>query len=262
MDFRSISLITTAVGCIILAINFSFFKNDTGIFTIINAVVAFISLGIPLTIKYQEYNKIKNIELMFPKFLRDITQNIKSGMTLPQAIRSTRDKEYGMLTPYVRAMSSKIDWGINFGTVLNKFADSTRSKMLKRTVQTIIEAHASGGTIDTVLEAVSSSLQEIEKIKKERSAAVYSQMVNGYMIFIIFLGVMFGISNFLIPSFQWEGTENLMGLYDEIFRNLIIIQGLFAGLSLGKMAEGTIIAGVKHSMVMVIIGYTASLFLI
>jgi len=39
-----------------------------------------------------------------------------------------------------------------------------------------------------------------------------------------------------------------------MFRNLIIIQGSFAGLIVGKMSEGAVIAGVKHSLFMVFIG--------
>jgi len=103
-------------------------------------------------------------------------------------------------------------------------------------------------------------MQELEKIKKERSSSVYSQMINGYMIYVIFLGVMIGLSAFLIPAFQWENTDQSMGpMFEELFRNLTIIQGLFAGMAIGKMAEGTFIGGVKHALVLVIIGYSVFL---
>ncbi len=42
----------------------------------------------------------------------------------------------------------------------------------------------------------------------------------------------------------------------EIFINFIVIQGFFAGLATGKMAEGSVIAGVKHSIVLTVIGYS------
>ena len=83
------------------------------------------------------------------------------------------------------------------------------------------------------------------------------------LIYIVFLGVMIGLSTFLIPAFQWEETGDMSNLQDdfiEMFRYLIIIQGFFAGLSVGKMAEGTLLAGVKHSLVLSVFGY--SLFLI
>jgi flagellar protein FlaJ len=259
MDIKILSIITTIIGIIIVSINFTFFSGNSQAFALINLFAALETAGIPLFVRYMEYKRIKKIEALFPRFLEDVTENIKSGMTLPQSIRMASNNDYSVLSPYVKEMSAKIEWGIGFETVLNTFAEKTGSRIMKRTVQTIIEAHSSGGTIDTVLEAVASSVQELERIKKERSAAVYSQMVNGYVIYFIFLGVMFGLSRFLIPAFQWEGTQSFAGIYEELFRNLVIIQGIFAGLSIGKMSEGTFIAGFKHSVVLTVMGYTAFL---
>jgi Flp pilus assembly protein TadB len=42
--------------------------------------------------------------------------------------------------------------------------------------------------------------------------------------------------------------------YKNLFMALIFIQGLFAGLSVGKMAEGAIISGIKHSLFMILVG--------
>jgi pilus assembly protein TadC len=43
--------------------------------------------------------------------------------------------------------------------------------------------------------------------------------------------------------------------YAYIFTVFIIIQGFFAGLATGKMAEGSLVAGFKHSMLLVFMGY-------
>ena len=49
-------------------------------------------------------------------------------------------------------------------------------------------------------------------------------------------------------SFTGGGDLNL----DAIFLALIIIQGLFAGLMIGKFSEGSIRYGIKHSLVLTI----------
>jgi flagellar protein FlaJ len=49
--------------------------------------------------------------------------------------------------------------------------------------------------------------------------------------------------------------------YKNLFMALIFIQGLFAGLSVGKMAEGAIIAGIKHSLIMTLVGTLAFVLL-
>ena len=94
--------------------------------------------------------------------------------------------------------------------------------------------------------------------------------MTGYIIFFVFLLVMIGLQKFLVPTLGdvsiGEITSPMEGIetqYNEMFRNLIIIQGLFAGLVIGKMAEASVVAGVKHSLVLLIVGvlvYTLSGF--
>jgi flagellar protein FlaJ len=235
-----------------------FFSAYAQIFALINMLGAIIILGIPLFFRYSHYKTSKKMESIFPKFLRDIAENVSTGMTLPQAMRAVATHDYGIMTPYVKDISAKISWGVPMEKVLTDFANKVGTDIMKRNIQSIIETHRSGGSIDTIMSAVAESSQELEKIKKERSASVYSQMINGYMIYVVFLGVMIALSSVLIPAFQFEGSqENLQAAFKEIFRSLIIIQGFFAGLSIGKMTEGELMAGIKHSIVLVVFGYSA-----
>lgn len=261
--FAKLSMLTTIVGVSLLVLNFIYVSGYPQLFAMLNMVSAVIILGFPVMYKYTQFNKIKKIEKMFPRYLGDIAESISAGMTLPQAIRAVTKNDYDVLTSHVKDISAKISWGIPFEKVFNDFAMSTGSSMMKRNVQSIIETHKSGGSMDTVLKAVAESFNEIEKIKKERSTSVYSQMINGYMIFIVFLGVMIGMSSMLIPAFRFEETSNadMVAMFKEIFRALIVIQGFFAGIAIGKMAEGTIVAGIKHAIVLVVFGYSVFMFL-
>lgn len=262
--FSELSITCVAVGSALIIFAFAFFSNNPNIFSILIFSAAMISLGIPLSMRYQKTSEIHAIEAKFPEFLRDVTSNIETGMTLPQAIRSVCKNDYGPLSSHIKDISAKLDWGINFEKVLDDFSKKINSHTIRRSIKTIIETHRSGGYIGTVLEAVAESQTILERIKRERASSIYSQMISGYVIFFVFLGVMFGLSNFLVPAFQSQGGEEsaqLAVLYDSIFRNLILIQGLFAGLSIGKMAEGSVIAGVKHSLIMVSVGFLLFTFL-
>ena len=254
----SIGLFSSFVGLMIEYANFQLFLENEQTFAMLSLVAVLVGIVPPLYIKYTIYNRVKSMESAFPTFLSDITSNIKAGMTLPQAIRSLNIGHYGALSPYVKEIAAKISWGIPFDKVLIDFANKTNSPGMKRTIGSIIEAHKSGGTMNTVLLAVSESLYELEKIKKERTASVYSQMLNGYMIFFIFLGVMIGMSRFLLPTFNFsDGSLDFAQNLPVIFRNIVLIQGIFAGLTIGKMSEGRLIAGVKHAMVLAVIGFSA-----
>jgi flagellar protein FlaJ len=45
-----------------------------------------------------------------------------------------------------------------------------------------------------------------------------------------------------------------------IFLHLTLVQGFFSGLVAGKMGEGSISAGLKHSLIMMLLGYVALKF--
>ncbi|MFB6215876.1 MAG: type II secretion system F family protein [Candidatus Aenigmatarchaeota archaeon] len=265
-------------GAVLILLNFLFVRGVEGYesyFSVINLIGATIALTPSLIIKYREYQTKKEIESRFPGFLRDITQATEAGMTLPQAIKNATDNQYGPLTPYVQKMAAQIDWGIPFDEVLKRFSDEVGSPVLKRSVSTIIEAHRSGGNVSDILGVVGDSILQIERIKEERKSHVYSQMMTGYTIFFVFLGVMIGLQKFLIPSLAFQGSstagiglgggggmENLQVVYKTMFEHLIVIQGVFSGLAIGKMARGSLIEGLKHVVVLVAIGYTAFFLLL
>lgn len=257
IGLKEIILITLIIGLVIFYTSVTFFSENKEIYSILNMLAVTLLVGIPILFRYYEHTKIKKIESMFPKFLRDITENINTGMTLPQAFKAVAGNNYGELTSYVKEMNAKISFGITFEKVLVNFSKEIRSDSLKRNIQMIIETHKSGGTVATILEAVADSLQELEKIKKERSSSVYSQMLNGYIIYIIFLGIMISLSSFLLPTFELEIVPELKPTFVELFIGLIIIQGFFSGLAIGKLSEGTLLAGVKHSLVLIIFGYSS-----
>ncbi len=263
MGLAKVSLITFSAGAALFYVNFTLFFKEPQTFAVLNLVAAVIILGIPLMYKYNDYHHTKQIEVMFPKYLRDVAQNIAAGMTLPQAMKSTLVNDYGVLNPYIKELSAKISWGVSFEKAMHEFAQKTHSVSMRRNIQTVIETHKSGGQIDTILVSVAQSLQDLEKIKKERSASVYAQMINGYLIYVVFLGVMVGLATVLIPAFRLgETLPDLQQVFIDMFRALTVIQGFFAGLAIGKMAEGTLVAGIKHSMALVILGYSTFLIFV
>lgn len=236
---------------------------------LVNLFSAAIVAAGPLILEYNKYREKKEIEEKFPNFLRDVTQNIKTGMTLTQAIKATKNTYYGALTPHVRRIIVKIDWGIAFDKILKEFSKDA-TPLIKKTVSTILETYRGGGDITEILDSAAQTIKEINRVKRERSAGIYNQMVTGYIVFFIFIGVLIIFKNYLLQelmSFVVEGFggvdfESLQEIYSYAFQMLIIVEGFFSGLIIGKMAEGSMVAGLKHSFILLLIGYGAFLFLL
>jgi len=270
MDRKMLLLIlaNSALVCVLLAVNFLLFMGVGTLFSSINLIAAFIFVFPVVMIKYMNYKKAKEVEDMFPVFLRDFVESIRGGMTLPAALKSVSNNEYKSLTPFIKKMSAQLDWGIPVEVALLNFSKASKSKLIGRIVSSVRESHRFGGNLADTFEALSNTAVEVERLRAERRLYLNSQMITGYIVFFVFLAVMIGLEKFLVPSFSEvsplssgigtvptvSGQTDLANQYKELFRNLILIQGLFAGLAVGKMAEGAVVAGFKHSLFMMFAG--------
>ena len=261
---KTIAIINVIIVGMIILFDILFLRDLPTIFSSI-FMIAMIMLIAPIAlIRYYEISKVKALEDFFPQFMRDLVESVRSGMTLPQAIKVVSENDYGHLSHHVKKLNAQLNWGIPFDKALLNFSKGTRSKLIGRISSTIIESHRLGGNITTIFEAISSTSVEIERLREERRLYINSQLITGYVIFFVFLAVIIGLQKFLVPTLSEVAVEEvttverteqeMMGEYAGIFRNLIILQGLFAGLVIGKMAEGVIAGGIKHSLFLVIIG--------
>lgn len=254
--------VSLAIGLALFVVNYLYIKTvaEGLIVTLVN-ILAVTVIAIPTgLIQYAKSQEMKDLEERFPDFARAVVEGIHGGMTLPLAIKYASRSSYGSLDGPIHRMIAKISWGVTFEEAMTDLARETNSKVIARAVSTIIEAHKSGGDIAAVMESVSQSTVAIEKIKRERQSKVSTQMVQGYIIYFIFIGIMIGLQQFLIPalSFGSFSGESVSGLTDtSVFLHLAVLQGLFAGLAIGKLAEGRISSGIKHSLILSIVGFAA-----
>ncbi len=265
------------LGFLILIIDFVLFFNFTGkigpkvwYFNPI-IVIALLIGSLSLILDFlNETKRQKEIETEFLEFIRGLVENVRSGVSIPQAILHVSNTDYGALSPYVHKLANQIEWGYPLKTALQIFAKDTGNEVIKRATAIVIEAEKSGGDIGSVLEAVAGSVVEIKKVKEERKTNASSQTIQGYIIYIVFIGVMVMLQVFLIPKISALTIDVSVGLasggvntasiasevdFGRVFIALIVVQGLFAGLMIGKFAEGDYKEGIKHSIIMVLGGY-------
>jgi flagellar protein FlaJ len=250
----------------IVLINFLYLRSVVALFSSINIIAMFLFVFPIVMLKYIEYRKIKMTEEMFPVFLRDFVETIRGGMTVPRALKSVSKNDYKVLSPHIKKMAAQMDWGIPVDKVFLKFSKESKSKLIGRIISSVVESHRFGGNLSDTFEALSNTSFEVERLRSERRLYMNSQMMTGYIVFFVFLSVIIGLERFLVPSLAQVNPgnigmgaigatqEGLVNEYKTIFRNLILIQGCFAGLAVGKMAEGSTISGVKHSMFMMFVG--------
>ncbi len=241
--------------------------------------IALIIAGLPFfTNLLVESAREKSLDSMFLEFARDLVEGVKSGTPISKSIMNVRGKNYGSLTPHIEKLANQISVGIPVKDALDTFARDVNSQVINRAVSLIREAERSGGKIEVILESVSFSIAQIEKLKKERKAAIYNLTVQGYIIVFIFIIIMLIMEFKIIPmisnmSIDTSGdslpTTGVIGAstssskispedFAKPFLFLLLFQGFFAGLVIGKISEGTVRAGLKHSFVLVALSWLIS----
>ena len=203
----------------IMIINFIILRGSASLFSSISFIALFIFAFPIILIKYTEYNKKKQLEEMFPIFLRDFVESIRGGMSIPPALKAISQNDYKALNPYVKKMSAQLDWGIPVEKVLMKFAEESKSKLITRIISSVRESHRFGGNLADTLEALSNTAVEVERLRAERRLYLHSQMITGYIVFFVFLAVMIGLEKFLVPSLA-EAPSGITGPAEGLPQNL------------------------------------------
>jgi flagellar protein FlaJ len=240
------------------------------------AGISLVVAGLPFfTSLIMEGRVEQDKEQMFLEFSRDLVEGVKSGTSISKSILNIKTKDYGSLNKHIAKLANQISLGITLKEALDNFARDIGNTVITRAVTLIQEAERAGGKIETILESVAISLTQIEKLRKERRAAIYNLVVQGYIVFLIFIAIMLVMQFKILPITSDIGTAgaglagggfglgtqvggvNLAGSTVSIedmsrsFMWLLIVQGFFAGLVIGKISEGTVKAGLKHSFVLV-----------
>lgn len=265
------------LGLILALMKVSFFDWTTFYFVL---GIALVIGGMPFFIDLLvESKREASIEQMFLEFARDLVEGVKAGTPISKSIINVRDKDYGSLSVHVSKLANQISLGIPVKDALDTFGKDIRSQVISRAISLIREAETSGGKIETILESVAFSVSQIEKLRKERKAAIYNLTVQGYIIFLIFILIMLIMQFKILPitsqlniggSLEGLDSAGLGGFsggsgqtmdstsFAMPFLFLLITQGFFAGLIIGKISEGSVKAGLKHSFVMVALAWLIS----
>jgi flagellar protein FlaJ len=223
---------------------------------------SFIAAVFPVAVlNYIDYKWRKAIDEHLPDLFRSIVQAQETGMTLPQALEDASKRNYAQLTPELRKMTSQISWGMTFEQALLAFGKRVNTMLVQRTVPLIIEASRSGGRVEKVFDPLGKFIQTTLLLDKERRNQTRPYIAIIYVAFFVFLFTVI----LLFKSF-FVGVESVPILVNpvmsqeemqRIFFHMTSIQAFFGGLVAGKMGEGTVNAGLKHSLVMMLCGYIA-----
>jgi flagellar protein FlaJ len=213
--------------------------------------------------------KEKRIQSQIPDFLKKLASTNETGMALRESIALMARSKLGHLSKEIRNVHKDIDWGLDINTALARFSNRIRTNTVVRAITLITKANESSGDVGEVLYIAAKDAQFEQEMGKERSVNMLIYIVIIYISFGVFIGVVFVISTTFLTEMS-KAAEQMaasgaqgggfmeafdLNAYNRMFFHAAVIQGICSGLIAGVMGEGSAISGLKHSTIMLTMGY-------
>lgn len=229
-------------------------------------LISLIAIIAPFAIlDYIDFKWRKSIDEHLPELFRNLVQAQQVGMTLPEALEEVSKRDYGQLTGEIKKINIQISWGASLEEALLAFSSRVGTVMTQRIVPMIIEAGRSGGHVEKVFEPMGSFIQTNMLLEKDRKSETKPYIAIIYVAVFVFIFTIIIIFKTFYTSVDGAAlflTQENSASLKRIFLHMILIQGFFSGLVAGKMGEGTINAGLKHSLIIMMLGYLSLRFLL
>ncbi len=289
----SVENILALVGVSILIVGGILSYKDIGIFGNFILLSLLFIVFPRVIIAFFKYQRIKVFEEIFPVFLQDLAEWQKSGLTFQEALRNASHTNYGKLTGEIKKIVAQISWGVSVQDALRSFAERVNSNMIRKAVEIIIESYESGGNLQETLEALAKDIYSLKEIDRQRQSVMSQHIVTMYIIYFVFLGISTGLLKTIVPLTSSMGPmeggtlffqdpcaqckethamecisctvflgvakmfflgSGSIGYYRGLFFSMLAIEGILAGLICGQIGEKSIKGGIKHSIILTLLG--------
>jgi len=244
-----------AIGSLILGI--FLLKTQFFIFCIFPTIIA---IGIA-SILYTK--KIRSLESNLFVFLDDLKDLLQGGMNIVTAMEIISDHDYGALNTYTKRIAAQVKIGVPFETSLIEVFGEVDSPIFNKIANVISETMKYGGNLIKIFSAVSNYVKLIDEMGEERRSKTFSTVFSSYFMFFIFIAIILTIQIVFLPMLQSNEINSSTGgsgggtikdiNFNAYFLYLLIIQAGFAGPIIGKISEGNALAGIKHSIILLVI---------
>lgn len=219
-------------------------------------------------------SRIGKMDAAIPEFLKRLASFNESGLTLAMAIKALLHSNMGVLNSEIRKIWTDIEWGADAREALMRFEYRVNTASIRRVVTLITKASESSGDIKETLSIAAADAAATQGEREERFLNMLLYVSIIYISFFVFLYILYTLSTVFLPVVPgvpltsqlaqasastgaltaFTGAIDIQ-MYKLLFMHAVLLQGLFSGIVAGMMGEGNVYSGLKHSAIMMAIGY-------
>jgi flagellar protein FlaJ len=213
---------------------------------------------------------LRAIEKELPRLVRGIAESQETGLTIIRALDKVIEDEmvHPPLSIELKRISVQMSWGSSFEDALEAFKRRINSPIVGRFCALVLEASRSGGEIRKVFSATSVFMEEMKDMNQDTDSQMRPYVIVIYVAFAVFIfTAVILVQSFFIPL---EGTSQIgsnaivsgVDVYSDFFYKNMMMSSITGGFMAGKLGERRVVGGLKHGILMMVVGYVIFLFLI
>lgn len=229
------------------------------------ALCFFLMMGAPAFIEWVNNRFLENVEENLPLLLRDLTNEVQSGVPLMFALENASTRDYGQITEPLRRTMNRINVTSDIETSLLWFGEQLVIPKAKRLSLILIEAYSTGGVITEILQATHETFDILSKHKSDREGLTNPYLYVVYLGTGVFLIISWVLqTRFLVPLAEISSDPNIQstGLVSAIFNTeyywavlfwAAVLESIVGGLLGGKIKHGKILKGLSYASVLLLV---------
>ena len=225
-------------------------------------VIGFMS---PVALAYEGRRwYVQGVESHLPEFLRELADMKDIGMTLQESIRRISRARLGLLSSELSVVSRDIKTGASITSALVRMEERIGLVSVKRVISLLVRASEITTNLRQIFMIAITDFEYYLRLKKERANTTIVYVMIIYLSFGIYLYTAYQLNVPFLASFRVQNLAMIMdsvGNITDMFR-LGIILGAFSGIMAGQFSSNSILAGFKHSIVLLAAAVVVFVFII
>ena len=231
-------------------------------------IISIVIIAYPL-LKYM--HKLRNHSRMdkdIPVFVTHILNNVKNGMNMLTALEEVAKENNISFRDSLKRLLLGIMTG-NIEGSFNRFERDMNTQLSSSVARILKTLFMKGGDIILILSTLNKYISEIYRLEHERKSRLSSYKHTVYIAYIIYIVIAVVLTQNLIAKVEDMQKYNIDG--NSLFRlnsvnidelksilwHMSIIEAILGGLSIGKICEGSFIAGSRDVIIMLLISTIA-----
>ncbi len=220
--------------------------------------------------------KFRQYEQDFTDFLFELSELVRGGIDPVKATITLSEGNLGSITNQVRLAAKQMQIGYTFEQAMQTLGDNLKSPLAEKYTDLVVQASYSGGSVANLIQRASADMGIFLAIDREKRAGLSQYTVILYMAQVILIVLCAILVVQFLPSLA--GITGLVGAgssaasdvggllsgsdigkanLERDFYLLVEINGFLGGLVIGKISEGKVSAGLKHGLILMLIGFLA-----